>query len=126
MKLLLVHPLLDGKIEIGHQQHIAHIINCGEREDDVGDGTDTQQSAEIEECLVHRQTLAHLIHGSQSHNDDGPHGNQEDGDQRGCQQRIERGMEIEMAPQLGREILDGGIERGRSVRVPWDKDSQCR
>ena len=111
-----------GKHHVSYQQHITHVIERKDAEDDIVDGTDGSEPGQIEYGLGGGQMVTHIVDGSQCDDDDGPHGTDEDAQMEWQGKGVERGMVVEMAPRLGPKHLDGSIEGGRH----GDKDAKCR
>ena len=104
--------LTQGKSHIKHQQQIANEIKRRDAENDVFDGANSQQTTQIKQRLAYRQLVENVIDGCQTHYQHRPNRSQENRQQQGNVEWVERRMEIEMAPHLGREGLDARIKRG--------------
>ena len=104
---------IERKINIGHQQQIAHIVEAQNAKHDVVDGADAHQTASVEDGLGDGQFVENVVDSCHSHDEHRPNRRKEDGQKGRNGERIERGMEIEVPPHVGREQLNAGIKGGR-------------
>ena len=85
-----------GIEDVGQEERIAKIVESGNGEEYIVDGTNGKETGQIEEsCDRH-----------------GPNEDQEYLQQERLREGIERGIEIERSPLVGCEKLDRGIKSG--------------
>ena len=104
---------IERKINIGHQQQIAHIVEAQNAKHDVVDSADAHQTASVEDGLGDGQFVENVVDSCHTHDEHRPNRRKEDGQKGRNGERIERGMEIEVPPHVGREQLNAGIKGGR-------------
>ena len=62
----------EGEDEIGNEQQIAYVIESGDAEDHIDNGTDGGKAGEVEQRIEGGQLMAHIIENSHSNEDDSP------------------------------------------------------
>lgn len=62
----------EGEDVVGDEKGITDVIESGDAEDDVINGTDGQEAAEVENGTAQGKVLRHIVDGSDGDNDDGP------------------------------------------------------
>ena len=102
----------EGENIVGDEEGVADVVEGGDAEDYVTDGTDGEEAAEVEDGTTQREVLCHIVDGGDGDDDDGPDGRDEESQMEGHTEGIERGMVVEMTPRLRAEELDGTIEDG--------------
>ena len=102
----------EGEDVIGDEEGVADVIEGGDAEDHVTDGTDGEKAAEVEDGAAQREVLCDIVDGGDGDDDDGPDGGDEESQMERHTEGIERGMVVEMTPRLRAEELDGAIEYG--------------
>ena len=103
----------EGEDVVGDEEGVADVIEGGDAEDHVTDGTDGEETAEVEDGAAQGEVLCHIVDGGDGNDDDGPDGGDEESQMEGHTEGIERGMVVEMTPRLWAEELDGTVEYGR-------------
>ena len=103
----------DGEDVVGDEEGVADVIEGGDAEDDVTDGTDGQKSAEVKNGAAEGEVASDVVDGGDGDDDDGPDGGDEESEVEGHAEGVERGMIVEMSPRLRAEELDGAVEDGR-------------
>ena len=103
----------EGEDVVGDEEGIADVVEGGDAEDHVTDGTDGKETAEVEDGTAQGEVLCDIVDGGDGDDDDGPDGGDEESQMEGHAEGIERGMIVEMAPRLRAEELDGAVEDGR-------------
>ena len=63
---------IERKINIGHQQQIAHIVEAQNAKHDVVDGTDAHQTAGVEDGLGDGQFVENVVASCHPHNEHRP------------------------------------------------------
>ena len=102
----------EGEDEIGNEQQIAYVIESGDAEDHIDNGTDGGKAGEVEQRIESGQLMAHIIENSHSNEDDSPDRGDKESEVERKGKGVQRGMEIVVAPRLGTKHLDGGVEGG--------------
>ena len=102
----------EGEDEIGNEQQIAYVIESGDAEDHIDNGTDGGKAGEVEQRIEGGQLMAHIIENSHSNEDDSPDRGNKESEVERKGKGVQRGMEIVVAPRLGTKHLDGGVEGG--------------
>ena len=102
----------EGEDEIGNEQQIAYVIESGDAEDHIDNGTDGGKAGEVEQRIEGGQLMAHIIENSHSNEDDSPDRGDKESEVERKGKGVQRGMEIVVAPRLGTKHLDGGVEGG--------------
>ena len=102
----------EGEDEIGNEQQIAYVIESGDAEDHIDNGTDGGKTGEVEQRIEGGQLMAHIIENSHSNEDDSPDRGDKESEVERKGKGVQRGMEIVVAPRLGTKHLDGGVEGG--------------
>lgn len=92
-------------IEEEKEEEITHIDRGGEDEEEIAEHTRRQQSEEIEECRRSRQLPEDIVEYRHRDEDEQPQAQQKHGEYDGHMERRERGIEIEMLPRVGNELL---------------------
>jgi hypothetical protein len=100
----------EGEDEIGNEQQIAYVIEGGDAEDHIDNGTDGGKAGEVEQRIEGGQLMAHIIENSHSNEDDSPDRGDKESEVERKGKGVQRGMEIVVAPRLGSKHLDGGVE----------------
>ena len=67
----------EGEDVVGDEEGVADVIEGGDAEDHVTDGTDGEVAAEVEDCTTHGEVLCHIVDGGDGNDDDGPDGSDE-------------------------------------------------
>ena len=80
-----------GVNKVCGKQQITNVIQRAEAENDVIDGADARQSAQIKQRLARRKHLSDNIEGRHGDYKQSPDRYQEDGEQRRNAERIDRG-----------------------------------
>ena len=65
--------MVDGKEEIDGKEGIAHVVERAEAKENVVDGTDSAQTEEVENGIAEGKSVANIIDGGQSDDEDGPY-----------------------------------------------------
>lgn len=108
-----VTPIAAHGIEdVGQEERIAQIVESGNGEEDIVDGTNGKETGQIEEGSTRVEFAPNIINGSKGCDRHGPNENQEYLQQERLREWIERWIEIERSPLVGRKKLDRGIEGG--------------
>lgn len=102
----------EGEDVVGNEERVADVIEGGDAEDHVTDGTDGEETAEVEDGAAQGEVLCHIVDGGDGNDDDSPDGCDEESQMEGHAKGIERRMVVEMAPRLRAEELDGTVEDG--------------
>ena len=102
----------EGEDVIGDEEGVADVIEGGDAEDHITDGTDSEEATKVEDGTAQGEVLCDIIDGGDGNDDDGPDGSDEESQMEGHTEWIERGMVVEMTPRLRAEELDGTIEDG--------------
>ena len=102
----------EGEDIVGDEEGVADVIEGGDAEDHITDGTDGEETAEVKDGTAQGEVLCDIIDGGDGDDDDGPDGSDEESQMEGHTEGIERGMVVEMAPRLRAEELDGTVEYG--------------
>ena len=102
----------EGEDVVGDEEGVADVVEGGDAEDYVTDGTDGEEAAEVEDGTTQGEVLSDIVDGGDGNDDDGPDGGDEESQMEGHTEGIERGMVVEMTPRLRAEELDGAIEYG--------------
>lgn len=67
-----------GEDDVGYEQGIADIIEGGDAEDDIVDGTYGRQTTEIEDGLWCRQLVSHVVDAGYADDEHGPYRQEEE------------------------------------------------
>ena len=102
----------EGEDVIGDEEGVADVIEGGDAEDHVTDGTDGEEAAEVEDGTAQGEVPCDIVDGGDSDDDNGPDGSNEKSQMEGHTEGIKRGMIVEMTPRLRAEELDGTVEDG--------------
>ena len=102
----------EGENIVGDEEGVADVIKGGDAEDDVINGTDGEETAEVKDGAAQGEVLSDIVDGGDGDDDDGPDGCDEESQMEGHAEGIERGMIVEMTPRLRTEKLDGTVEYG--------------
>ena len=102
----------EGEDVVGDEEGVADVVEGGDAEDHVTDGTDGEEAAEVEDGAAQGEVLCHIVDGGDGNDDDGPNGSDEESQMEGHTEGIERGMVVKMAPRLRAKELDGTVEDG--------------
>ena len=84
----------------------------GDAENDVVDGANAQQTAEVEQRFAEGKFRANIVENGHADDDHRPERAEESRQQTGHGEGIERRMVVELFPKFGREHLKRGVERG--------------
>ena len=68
----------EGEDVVGDEEGVADVIEGGDAEDHVTDGTDGEEAAEVEDCTTQGEVLCHIVDGGNGDDDDGPDGGDEE------------------------------------------------
>jgi len=68
----------EGKDVIGDEEGVADVIEGGDAEDHITDGTDGQKATEVEDGAAQRKMLGHIVDGGDGNDDDSPDGSDEE------------------------------------------------
>ena len=115
-------PRYNGSHHIDGKEGIAHVVKGGDAEHDVVKRTDSGQSETIEQGLTARQLPTDVVDSGQGHDDQCPHGQQEEAQMERHAEGVERGMIVEMTPRLRGKQLDGAVKDGRRG---YEQAEQC-
>ena len=102
----------EGEDVVGDEEGVADVVEGGDAEDHVTDGTDGEEAAEVKDGAAQGEVLRDIVDGGDGNDDDGPNGSDEESQMEGHTEGIERGMIVEMTPRLRTEKLDGTVEYG--------------
>lgn len=69
----------NGCGDVADEQRVADIVEGGDAEHHVGNGTDSSKPDEIHHCLAEGQQATHFVDSSYANNDYRPHGGDEHG-----------------------------------------------
>ena len=105
-----IAPHCEGNVD--YQQEITNVIEGGDAEDHIDNGTDGGKAGEVEQRIEGGQLMAHIIENSHSNEDDSPDRGDKESEVERKGKGVQRGMEIVVAPRLGTKHLDGGVEGG--------------
>ena len=109
--------------DVCHKQKISHIIHRGDGKDDITDGTHASQSEQIEHTVAHIEVAEGIVDHGDAHDEDCPYRGEEECEEPGMREGVERGMEIELLPLLRTEHLYAGI---KSCRSGHHQCEECR
>ena len=101
---------LNGEVEIGYQQWVTYIIQCGDAEHRIEYSTYCSQSNQINDSLAKWQRMCDIVDGGESKNNERPYRRHEKTKPEGQSKRIERRMIVEMSPRFRGEQLDATIK----------------
>ena len=68
----------EGEDVVGNEERVADVIEGGDAENHVTDGTDGQKATEVEDGAAQREMLCHIVDGGDSDDDDSPDGSDEE------------------------------------------------
>ena len=102
----------EGEDVVGDEEGVADVVEGGDAEDYVTDGTDGEETAEVEDGTTQGEVLCDIVDSGDGDNDDGPDGGDEESQMEGHTEGIERWMVVEMTPRLRAEELNGTVEDG--------------
>lgn len=100
---------LDGEVEIGYQQWVTYIIQCGDAEHRIENSTYCCQSNQINNSLAKWQRMCYIVDGGEGKNDERPYRRNENTKPEGQSKRIERRVIVEMSPRFRTKQLDATI-----------------
>ena len=75
---VLEREAADGEDVVGDEEGVADVVEGGDAEDHVTDGTDGEEAAEVEDGTTQREVLCHIVDGGDGDDDDGPDGGDEE------------------------------------------------
>lgn len=101
-----------GIEDVGQEERIAKIVESGNGEEYIVDGTNGKETGQIKEGSTRVEFAPNIINGGKGCDRHGPNEDQEYLQQERLREGIERGIEIERSPLVGCEKLDRGIESG--------------
>lgn len=108
-----VAPIAAHGIEdVGQEKWIAKIVESGNGEEYIVDGTNCKETGQIKEGSTRIEFAPNIINGGKGCDRHGPNEDQEYLQQERLREWIERGIEIERSPLVGCEKLDRGIKGG--------------
>ena len=79
----------EGEDVVGDKEGVADIIESGDAEDDVINGTDGSKASEVEDGTAQWKVLRHIVYGGDGDDDDGPDGSDEESQMEGHAKGIE-------------------------------------
>lgn len=102
--------LRDGEDVIGNEEGIAYVVEGGEAEDGVVEGADTDHAAEVEEGIGGVKLMEYIVEGGDADDEHCPDRGDKDAYDGRHVEGVEGWVVVEMAPHIGSEELDGGVE----------------
>ena len=79
----------EGKDVVGDEEGIADVVEGGDAEDHVTDGTDGEETAEVEDGTAQGEVLCYVVDGGDGNDDDGPDRSDEESQMEGHAKGIE-------------------------------------
>ena len=68
----------EGEDVVGNEERVADVIEGGDAEDHITDGTDGEEATEVEDGAAQGEVLCHIVDGGNGDDDDGPDGSDEE------------------------------------------------
>ena len=62
----------DGEEDVGQEEGIAQVVEGGDAEDDIADGTDAHEAEGIEEGIGRLELAPHIVEGGHGDDEHGP------------------------------------------------------
>lgn len=79
----------EGEDVIGDEEGVADVIEGGDAEDDVINGTDGEEAAEVKDGAAQGEVLSDIVDGGDGDDDDGPDRGDEESQMEGHAEGIE-------------------------------------